>query len=116
MWFNQNGQPDWSAAIRHLRKTSKAMGETIDRVGPCRLVPQRDHFAILCKAIFNQQLSMKAAATLFGRFVDQFPGKRPRPQALLDLVAADPECLRKRGVSRQKNRYLQDLAEHFAAG
>ena len=91
------------------------MQETINRVGPCTLAPRTDHFGILCKAIFNQQLSTKAAATLFGRFQDLFPGKKPRPQALIDLVTADPECLRQRGVSRQKNLYLRDLADHFIA-
>ena len=42
------------------------------------------------------------------------PGNRA-PQALIDLVIRDPECLRQRGVSRQKNLYLRDLADHFVA-
>jgi len=92
------------------------MAKVIAHVGPCTLQPRKDYFVVLCKAIFNQQLSMKAAATLYSRFCDLFPAKRPTPQRLLDLVAKDPEALRRGGVSRQKNLYLRDLAQHFADG
>jgi DNA-3-methyladenine glycosylase II len=90
------------------------MARIIKHVGPCTLQPRRDYFVVLCKAIFNQQLSMKAAATLYGRFCDLFPAKRPTPKILLDLVARDPEIFRRAGSSRQKNLYLIDLAKHFA--
>jgi DNA-3-methyladenine glycosylase II len=115
-WFAQESRVEWSAALAHLRAISPRMRELIEHVGPCTLSPRRDYFVTLCKAIFNQQLSMKAAATLFGRFRDHFPARRPTPAALLALVARDPQVLRRGGVSRQKNLYLIDLARHFASG
>src|SRR4051812_10687183 len=114
MWFDAKEQIDWSPAVRHLRKTSPRMAKFVKHVGPCTLKPRRDYFVVLCKAIFNQQLSMKAAATLYGRFCELFPGKRPTPKNLLDLAARDPEIFRRAGSSRQKNLYLIDLARHFA--
>src|SRR4051812_34995267 len=116
MWFDAKEQIDWSPAVRHLRKTSPRMAKFVKHVGPCTLKPRRYYFVVLCKAIFNQQLSMKAAATLFGRFCDLFPARRPTPRVLLELVRRDPEILRRGGVSRQKNLYLIDLAEHFISG
>src|SRR3954453_15736439 len=113
MWFAEQAKASWGPAISHLSATSPRMRKLIAHVGPCTLAPRRDYFVLLCKAIFNQQLSTKAAATLFGRFCDLFPARRPTPRVLLELVARDPEVLRRGGVSRQKNLYLIDLAKHF---
>jgi DNA-3-methyladenine glycosylase II len=90
------------------------MAGIIDHVGPCTLAPRRDYFVVLCKAIFTQQISTAVAAVLFGRFRNLFPNRRPTPKLVLDALAADPEILRRCGLSRQKQAYLKDLAEHFA--
>ena len=116
MWFAEKARFEWSSAINHLAATSPRMAELIGHVGPCTLAPRRDYFVLLCKAIFDQQVSMKASASMYGRFCGLFPARRPVPAALLELVAGDGEILRRSGASRQKNRYLIDLAEHFAAG
>ncbi|HEY2585401.1 MAG TPA: DNA-3-methyladenine glycosylase [Tepidisphaeraceae bacterium] len=117
MWFEPvNGKPDWSAAARHLAKSDPMLGAIVRRVGSCGLAPRRDYFVLLCKAIFNQQLSVKVAAVLFARFRDQFPQKRPTPQAVLKFLDGDPERVRRVGLSRQKAAYLRDLAQHFVDG
>ena len=116
--------PDWSKAERHLRRVDPAMRAIIDRVGPCTLAPRRDYFVVLCKAIFTQQISTTVAATLFGRFRDLFPSRRPTPRRLLDLLKDDlaganqqcPAVLRGCGLSRQKASYLLDLARHVDGG
>src|SRR2546421_12593328 len=91
------------------------MARVIERVGPCTLAPQRDYFSVLCKAIFNQQLSTKVAAVLFSRFRDLFPRRRPVASALLAMIEDDAK-MRSCGLSRQKRRYLPDLAPQFDAG
>src|SRR2546421_11957137 len=91
------------------------MARVIERVGPCTLAPQRDYFSVLCKAIFNQQLSTKVAAVLFSRFRDLFPRRRPGASALLAMIEDDAK-MRSCGLSRQKRRYLHDLAPQFDAG
>jgi DNA-3-methyladenine glycosylase II len=117
MWFDRPpGVPDWSAAEAHLRRADPALAGVIDRVGPCTLAPRRDYFVVLCKAIFTQQISTVVATTLFGRFRDLFPGRRPTPGRVLDVLRGDPAVLRGCGLSRQKTSYLADLAAHFADG
>ncbi len=118
MWFDPpKHQPDWSAGVRTLRKADKVLSAVISDVGPCTLQRRRDYFVVLCKSIFSQQISVAVATVLFGRFRDQFPGRRPTPERVLTfLTTATPELIRACGVSRQKQAYLIDLAEHFVSG
>lgn len=107
----------WHAGHRHLRKADPGLRDIIKAVGPCTLKPRRDYFVVLCKSIFSQQISTKVAAVLFGRFCDQFPCRRPTPARVIKLLTtADPETIRACGLSRQKQAYILDLAEHFATG
>src|SRR5688572_29336416 len=115
MWFERpRGVPDWSAAEAFLRDADPAMAAVIDRVGPCTLAPRRDYFVVLCQAIFTQQISTAVATTLFGRFRDLFPRRRPTPELVLKLLEgagvgaangngeAPAPVLRACGLSRQK--------------
>ncbi len=104
---------DWSASIEHLRRVDPVIKNVIDRVGPCTLSGNRDYFVRLCKAIFSQQISTKVAAVLFERFRATFPGRRPTPKLLLEMLQADSPLLNGIGISRPKRTYLRDLAEHF---
>src|SRR5215218_6172332 len=129
MWFERpSGQPDWSAAESHLIGADPALGAVIERVGPCTLAPRRDYFVVLCQAIFTQQISTAIATTLFGRFRDLFPRRRPTPGLVIKLLEdcgvgaangngeAPTAFLRGCGLSRQKASYLLDLARHFRDG
>ncbi|NJB86991.1 DNA-3-methyladenine glycosylase II [Lewinella marina] len=64
----------------------------------------------LLRSITFQQLSGRAAATIFGRFLDVFPDGYPHPRPLLDLSVAD---LRAVGMSRSKAAYLHNVAEFW---
>jgi DNA-3-methyladenine glycosylase II len=117
MWF-PDGKPrvDWSAAERSLSR-DPVMRRVIKKVGPCTLAPRRDYFVKLCQSIFTQQISTKVAAVLFHRFRSHFPAKRPTPAAVLEFLRTrDEETIRSVGLSRQKRRYVEDLADHFASG
>jgi len=114
MWFPNNRKLAWRDAEAHLRSVSPVFRRTIERVGPCTLSPRRDYFVVLCKAIFTQQISTQVATVLFGRFRDLFPGRRPTPAKVLELLEADGEVLKGCGLSRQKRAYIADLSEHFA--
>src|SRR4051812_1609616 len=108
----------WAEATRHLRRVDPVLRRVIDRVGPCTVTPRRDYFVVLCKAIFNQQLSTKVAATLFGRFRDLFPMRRPTPGLVITMLGGNGAqgTMRACGLSRQKAAYLLDLARHFQNG
>ncbi|MEE9218640.1 MAG: DNA-3-methyladenine glycosylase 2 family protein [Acidobacteriota bacterium] len=94
-------------AVEALRAADPRLGEIIARAGPCRIEGRRDPFVALAEAIIYQQLSMKAAETIWGRFERLFDGRKVSPQAVIDL---HPTRLRSAGVSRQKGRYLRALA------
>ena len=64
----------------------------------------------LIRSITFQQLSGRAAGTIFGRFLDLFPDGYPHPTQLLDLSVPD---LRAVGMSRSKASYLHNVAEFW---
>lgn len=118
MWFPAaTDGVDWSEAEKYLSKADPALRKIIKKVGPCTLHPRRDYFVKLCQSIFSQQISTAAAASLFGRFRDQFPRRQPTPARVLEFLRTSPEeKIKSIGLSRQKRVYVEDLAERFATG
>lgn len=106
---------DWDEATSLIADQDPAMGRVIKAVGPARLEPRclPTPFHSLARAIVFQQLSGKAAATIFGRVAALFPRKRPTPDA---LIALPDEALRGCGVSGQKLAALRDLAAKTQQG
>jgi DNA-3-methyladenine glycosylase II len=103
---------DYEKARRHLLRRDPRLATVIKQVGPCTLadVPERTPFVALAEAIASQQLSVKAADTIFGRFCDLFaPDRVPDP---VRLLALDDETIRRAGFSRSKVAFLRDLAAH----
>ena len=103
-------------ARRHLARVDPVMAELARRHGACPLGTRTAEppLRALVRALVSQQLSVKAAATIFGRFLALFPGDGfPAPAAIL---AVAPERLREVGLSRPKGRYLRDLCERLEAG
>ncbi|HTD92257.1 MAG TPA: hypothetical protein VK644_00525, partial [Chitinophagaceae bacterium] len=108
---------DPTVAVAHLRKSDAALGRIIDRVGPfeMRLKHASSLFAALAEAIVYQQLSGKAAATIFGRVCALFPSA-PAGVTARQILSVSDENLRAAGLSRSKLLALQDLAERSEAG
>src|SRR5881275_1982005 len=100
---------DYRASIRHLKSVDPVLAGVIERVGPCRIQVRADgtHFQALTRSIVYQQLSGKAAGTIFGRFNALYPNNSPTPEQVLETSDED---LRAVGLSRQKISYLKDLA------
>jgi DNA-3-methyladenine glycosylase II len=103
---------DLAQAQRHLSQADPILASILSRQGPCTLRPQRRYFAALAEAILSQQLSVKAAATIFKRFKEKLGG-RVAPENILGLTDAQ---FRAAGVSRQKMAYLRDLAMKWQDG
>lgn len=107
---------EFERARRLLMRRDPRLGAVIKRVGRCGLPDQRTHepFAGLVRVIMSQQLSGKAADTIFGR-VEALAGGRH--WLTPDVVKAlDVAALRAAGVSRPKISYLYDLADHVGDG
>ncbi len=101
---------EYARARRLLLKRDPVLAALIRQHGPCGLAEAQraDHFSALVRAIAGQQLSTKAAATIFARLVALMPDGRLSPEA---LAALTPEQLRSVGMSRQKSASLHDLSE-----
>ena len=106
-----------ASAVEHLCKKDKKLAALIRKVGECRLAG-KDHpdlFGTLADAIVSQQLSGKAAATIFGRLCLLLGAadKKPRPE---QISAVTEEQLRSVGLSRAKALAVQDLALKIEQG
>jgi len=101
-----------SQAINHLRK-DPVLSRVLDRYTVSLPGISTNLFYDLLEAIISQQLSNKAATTIFGRFLALFPkGKTPCPEEILELGDED---FRSCGLSRQKSSYLKSLAEEIVS-
>ena len=98
-------------AIKHLRSADPVLAAIIERVGPCKLSYREPVFETLVRSIVFQQLSGKAATTIFNRLVEAAGGKLS-PGAILKLRTP---TLRKVGLSKQKASYIRDLANRAQA-
>ena len=82
----------------------------IDAIGaqrPARRAERTDEYGALVRSIVGQQLSTKAARSIYGRLTDRFGGRAPTPR---EVLADDPEDLRAAvGLSRAKVTYLRSL-------
>lgn len=96
--------------MEHFDRRDPVMAEIIRGYGPFRLSKNGNYFVVLCRAIISQQISTKAADSIFRKFDGLFDGRSPNP----DRVAAlTDSALRSAGLSRQKAAYLKDLADKF---
>jgi len=112
---------DPNRAVEHLRAADAQLARLMQQVGPFRLEPQRtpDLFAALAEAIVYQQLTGKAAETIFGRVRQACMGAaRARKGALqpADVLGTGEGALRAAGLSRAKLLALKDLAARAEAG
>jgi DNA-3-methyladenine glycosylase II len=109
-------------ARKQLAASDPTMAALIERVGKIDLATRLsrrkeerppDAYGALLRAIVGQQLSTKAARTIYGRVVDLFDGTTPSPEQLLEAEESD---LRAAGLSGRKVEYIRDLASHVIEG
>jgi DNA-3-methyladenine glycosylase II len=101
----------WDQAARELADRDPVLASLIERFPGIALRSQGDAFATLARAIVGQQISVKAADSVWLRFVAAVGSVTP-PFVVLRTATE----LRAVGLSRQKAAYLQDLASHFLDG
>jgi DNA-3-methyladenine glycosylase II len=111
-----------AAARKKLAAADPTMGALIERIGKIDLKTRlrrrseekpADAYGALLRAIVGQQLSTKAARTIYGRVCNLFGGTTPSPEQLLE---ASEEDLRGAGLSGRKVEYIRDLASHVLSG
>jgi len=109
-------------ARRALAAADPTMAALIERIGKIDIATRLrrrseerpgDAYGALLRAIVGQQLSTKAARTIYLRVLDLFDGKTPAPEQLLEAAVED---LRGAGLSGRKVEYIRDLASHVLSG
>jgi DNA-3-methyladenine glycosylase II len=100
----------WEEACKHLVKRDRVMKRLIPQFGDVCLQSRGDAFVTLARSIVGQQISVKAAQTVWDRFV--LLPKRLTAGNVLKLKVDD---MRSAGLSARKVEYLVDLALHFSS-
>jgi DNA-3-methyladenine glycosylase II len=109
-------------ARKQLAASDPTMAALMARIGKIDLATRlarrkeerpNDAYGALLRAIVGQQLSTKAARTIYGRVLELFDGSTPSPEQLLEVDQTD---LRAAGLSGRKVEYIRDLASHVIAG
>ncbi len=100
---------EWRLKANALKKCDPRLAPIIESVGTPKLTFESDAFRALAQSILSQQLAVKAAQTIIGRFTELDP---PFPSHKY-LRRCRVTSLRKAGVSGQKSRYLKSLAEYW---
>jgi DNA-3-methyladenine glycosylase II len=101
----------WEDACQHLMKKDRVMRKLIPQFGDARLATRGDAFVTLARSIVGQQISVKAAQSVWDRFAALT--RRITPASVLKLNVDD---MRASGLSARKVEYLVDLALHFQDG
>jgi DNA-3-methyladenine glycosylase II len=101
----------WAEACKHLVKKDRVMKRLIPQLEGAALQSRGDAFSTLARSIVGQQISVKAAQTVWDRFA-ALP-QDMTPEAVLKLKVDD---MRAAGLSARKVDYLVDLAVHFSQG
>jgi DNA-3-methyladenine glycosylase II len=108
----------WSADDRELMRADKVLREVMEAQGPIhpeidRRGSRSDPWEALARAIVGQQLSTRAAASIWNKLLAIFGGEMPTPEQLLRRRR---ETLRKAGLSNAKVEFLRDLAARIKDG
>ena len=101
----------WAEARKHLMKKDRVMKRLIPQLGEGALESRGDAFTTLARSIVGQQISVKAAQTVWDRFT-----LLPKAMVPVDVLGLKVEDMRAAGLSARKADYLMDLARHFDAG
>lgn len=101
----------WEEACKHLAKKDRVMRRLIPQFGDVFLESRGDAFVTLARSIVGQQISVKAAQSVWDRFAAL--SKTLTPASVLKLKVDD---MRAAGLSARKVEYLVDLALHFSNG
>ena len=94
-------------AILHLKKADPVLAEIIAKAGPYRMQYREPVFQTLVRSIVYQQLSGKAALTIYNRVAEAVKVDPMTPEAILKLR---PQKMRALGLSKQKTVYIRELA------
>ena len=105
----------WDDACKHLSRRDRVLKKLIPKFGQTRLQSRGDAFTTLARSIVGQQISVKAAQSVWDRFLATSGTLRSQVEPA-QVLALSMETLRGAGLSGRKCEYLLDLSRHFGNG
>jgi len=113
----QTKPPYWDAATAQLSAADETLATLIAAYPDIHLTRRSDPFTTLARAIVGQQISVKAAQTIWDRFVAASGGAgNPVRLDAARVARMRLPSLTRAGLSGRKAEYLRDLAGHFTSG
>ncbi|MDR0789444.1 MAG: DNA-3-methyladenine glycosylase 2 family protein [Bacteroidales bacterium] len=97
--------------IAHLKRVDATLGKAIEEIGHIKRPVIPDLFASLVSSIVSQQISSKAAATIWNRMLNKLGKVTPQT-----INAADVEQIQQCGMSMRKAGYIKEIAEKVLCG
>ena len=108
----ETSTPDyWQDACKHLVKKDRVMKRLIPQFGDACLQTRGDAFVTLARSIVGQQISVKAAQSVWDKFA-----QLPRTMTAANVLKLKVDDMRLAGLSARKIEYLVDLSLHFDSG
>ncbi|MDP2224586.1 DNA-3-methyladenine glycosylase [Nitrosomonas sp.] len=101
----------WTQAIQELAACDKVMQQLIRQFEDATLTSRGCAFTTLARSIVGQQISVKAAESVWQKVIGAIPDMTPHT-----IAEAEQDLLRTCGLSARKIAYLQDLSRHFTEG
>ena len=109
----------WLKGVSYLEKKDRVLRRLIAKTGRLDVLSEskkyleEDHYASLVKSIIYQQISTSAGRSIIRKLTEEFGGRLPAPA---EFLRANPNKVKKSGVSPQKYSYLKDLCQRIMDG
>lgn len=106
----QGDRPEyWDRAKKELSRNDEVLHEIINEFDDLELVSRGDIFYTLIRSVIGQQISVKAASTVWSRFCERVGDIEPK-----NILSADIEVLRSCGLSQRKAEYVIGISESWS--
>lgn len=105
--FSMNDEP-----VQMICEKDPDLKKVIMAIGDLHISLRTDYFASLIRSIIGQQISVSAAAVIYGRLEESLEGQMTAEAIFLK----SPEALRQAGLTKQKIKYIKNLAERVVVG
>ena len=106
----QGDRPEyWDIAKKELSRKDDVLHEIINEFDDLELISRGDLFYTLIRSVIGQQISVKAASTVWSRFCKKIGDIKPK-----NILSADIEELRSCGLSQRKAEYVLGISESWS--
>tara|TARA_B100000900_G_scaffold416232_1_gene450355 strand:+ start:7593 stop:8219 length:627 start_codon:yes stop_codon:yes gene_type:complete len=105
----RDSPPYWELAKKELSSNDKTLADIIEKYDDLELISRGDIFFTLIRSIIGQQISVKAASTVWSKFTKEVGDIKPE-----NILSTDIEKMRECGLSKRKTEYILGISESWS--